>query len=166
MKKCIIWVVIIVLLGCIGFEVYFIVNENKKEDLAVSNEVETNPGENKEKFEIYIKHTTFSGPTSEEEWEREKEDNDKKEPQKYEVYEGAIIALDAMTMDNLEIEVKSVSENEIKIKASEKMSYSEDDDGKISLLDTKRNFTIKKGSKLELVTPTMDASDTYEIEYR
>lgn len=149
MKKKVV-IVLVVILCCIaiGLGVYFLVNKEDGEE---------------EKYTLYVKQTSFAGSTNEEEWEAQEKANKEREVEKYEVVKGKKLNFKGMT-DDLDVEVIECSKDEIKIKTSMNMSIEED--GVMDLVKTKNEFTIKKNEKIRLITPTMDAYDMYEIEYR
>jgi hypothetical protein len=65
--------------------------------------------------------------------------------------------------EDVEFKVKKITSKEVVIEANKPLS-SVTDDG-ISLYDTQKEFTIKKGEDLKLATPTLDAGCTYVITY-
>ena len=148
MKKRVIAIVVILCCVLLGIGIFFIVNKNTGED---------------EKYTLYIKQQSFAGSTTKEEWDAQEKSNREKEVEKHEVTKGKKINFKGM-VNELEIEVKECSKDEIKIWTNIGMSIEEN--GVMDLVKTRSEFIVKKGEKIRLITPTMDAYDMYEIEYR
>lgn len=138
MKKKVI-IILAVVLCCIviGLGVYFLVAGKGKD----------------EKFDLYIKQSSFGGADTQE----------VKDVEKYEVEKGKKISFTGI-IEDLNIEVISCSKDEIKIRTSMDMSIEEN--GVMDLVKTENEFTVKKGEKIRLITPTTDSYDMYEVEYR
>ena len=75
-----------------------------------------------------------------------------------EAVEGQTVRVD----DGLEITVTDVGDDEVEIRTSDAMSPVKEGGG-IDLTTDEMEFTVERGSALELATPTMDAGTTYEL---
>lgn len=64
--------------------------------------------------------------------------------------------------DDLEITFTDVGDDEVEIRTTDAMSPVNDGGG-INLLDPEHDFTVERGTPLELATPTTDAGTTYEL---
>lgn len=148
MKKKVIAIIVVLCCVILGIGVYVFINKNSKEN---------------EKYDLYVKQTSYAGTTTQEGLEEQKRANEEKEVEKCEVTKGKKIKFKGM-IDELEIEVIECSKDEIKIKTNMEMSIEEN--GVMDLINTKKEFTVKKNEEIRLITPTMDAYDMYEIEYR
>ena len=75
-----------------------------------------------------------------------------------EAVEGQTVRVD----DGLEITFTDVGDDEVEIRTSDAMSPVKEGGG-IDLTTDEMEFTVERGSALELATPTMDAGTTYEL---
>ena len=75
-----------------------------------------------------------------------------------EAVEGRTVRVD----DDLEITFTDVDDGEVEIRTTDAMSPVNDGGG-INLLDPEHDFTVDRGTPLELATPTTDAGTTYEL---
>lgn len=75
-----------------------------------------------------------------------------------EAVEGRTVRVD----DDLEITFTNVDGGEVEIRTTDAMSPVNDGGG-INLLDPEHDFTVDRGTPLELATPTTDAGTTYEL---
>lgn len=64
--------------------------------------------------------------------------------------------------DDLEITFTDVGDDEVEIRTTDAMSPVNDGGG-INLLDPEHDFSVERGTPLELATPTTDAGTTYEL---
>ena len=67
-----------------------------------------------------------------------------------------------LSVDGLEITFTDVDDGEVEIRTTDAMSPVNDGGG-INLLDPEHDFTVDRGTPLELATPTTDAGTTYEL---
>lgn len=74
----------------------------------------------------------------------------------------AIEGRTARVDDDLEITFTDVDDDEVEIRTSDAMSPVKEGGG-IDLTTDEMEFTVERGSALELATPTMDAGTTYEL---
>lgn len=75
-----------------------------------------------------------------------------------EAVEGQTVRVD----DDLEITFTDVEDDEVEIRTSDAMSPVKEGGG-IDLTTDEMEFTVERGSALELATPTMDAGTTYDL---
>ena len=75
-----------------------------------------------------------------------------------EAVEGQTVRVD----DGLEITFTDVGDDEVEIRTTDAMSPVNDGDG-INLNDPEHDFSVERGTPLELATPTTDAGTTYEL---
>ena len=66
------------------------------------------------------------------------------------------------SVDGLEITFTDVGDDEVEIRTTDAMSPVNDGGG-INLLDPEHDFSVERGTPLELATPTTDAGTTYEL---
>ena len=66
------------------------------------------------------------------------------------------------SVDGLEITFTDVGDDEVEIRTTDAMSPVNDGDG-INLNDPEHDFSVERGTPLELATPTTDAGTTYEL---
>ena len=64
--------------------------------------------------------------------------------------------------DDLEITFTDVGDDEVEIRTTDAMSPVNDGGG-INLLDPEHDFSVERGTPLELATPTTDSGTTYEL---
>ncbi|MCT1618984.1 MULTISPECIES: hypothetical protein [Janibacter] len=64
--------------------------------------------------------------------------------------------------DDLEITFTDVGDDKVEIRTTDAMSPVNDGGG-INLLDPEHDFSVERGTPLELATPTTDAGTTYEL---
>lgn len=64
--------------------------------------------------------------------------------------------------DDLEITFTDVGDDKVEIRTTDAMSPVNDGGG-INLLDPEHDFSVERGTPLELVAPTTDAGTTYEL---
>lgn len=76
-----------------------------------------------------------------------------------EAVEGQTVRVD----DDLEITFTDVGDDEVEIRTTDAMSPVNDGGG-INLRNPEHDFTVDRGTSLELATPTTDAGTTYELE--
>ena len=67
-----------------------------------------------------------------------------------------------LSVDGLEITFTDVGDDEVEIRTTDAMSPVNDGGG-INLLDPEHDFSVERGTPLELATPTTDAGTTYEL---
>lgn len=75
-----------------------------------------------------------------------------------EAVEGQTVRVD----DDLEITFTDVGDDEVEIRTTDAMSPVNDGGG-INLRNPEHDFTVDRGTSLELATPTTDAGTTYEL---
>ena len=66
------------------------------------------------------------------------------------------------SVDGLEITFTDVGDDKVEIRTTDAMSPVNDGGG-INLLDPEHDFSVERGTPLELATPTTDAGTTYEL---
>lgn len=66
------------------------------------------------------------------------------------------------SVDGLEITFTDVGDDEVEIRTTDAMSPVNDGGG-INLNDPEHDFSVERGTPLELATPTTDAGTTYEL---
>ncbi|WP_282071885.1 hypothetical protein [Janibacter hoylei] len=67
-----------------------------------------------------------------------------------------------LSVDGLEITFTDVGDDEVEIRTTDAMSPVNDGGG-INLNDPEHDFSVERGTPLELATPTTDAGTTYEL---